>query len=138
MIFVILDAPRKGLQIFFNVQRLSTNMEKVIKLYLERFFPYFSTYYIKITIFSSLYKHILNYFPFVVVVTFLIKTIAQWLSLYTWKSCSCYVLKLLLKTRMFWSNSPSPFAINNCCSPLLSPISITPMMMIVMVINLQF
>jgi hypothetical protein len=38
MIFVTLDAPRKGLQNLFNVQRLLTNVEKVIKLYLQRFF----------------------------------------------------------------------------------------------------
>jgi hypothetical protein len=40
MIFVTLDAPRKGLQIFFNVQTLLTNVEKIIKLYLQRFFTY--------------------------------------------------------------------------------------------------
>jgi hypothetical protein len=37
MIFVTLDAPRKGLQKLFNVQRLLTNVNKIIKLYLQMF-----------------------------------------------------------------------------------------------------
>jgi hypothetical protein len=38
VIFVTLDAPRKGLQNLLNVQRLLTNVEKEIKFYLQRFF----------------------------------------------------------------------------------------------------
>jgi hypothetical protein len=57
VIFVTLNAPRKGLQNLVNVQRLLTNVEKVIKLYLQRFFTYLFTYHIKITIYSSLNKH---------------------------------------------------------------------------------
>jgi hypothetical protein len=37
VIFVTLDAPRKGLQNPFNVQRPLTNVNKVIKFYLQRF-----------------------------------------------------------------------------------------------------
>ncbi len=57
--------------------------------------------------------------PFDVVITLLIKTIEHWFPLYASKSWY-YVLKWP-KTRTFWSNSPSPFAINNCfhlCYPL--------------------
>jgi len=43
MDFVTLDAPRKGLQNPFNAQRPLTNVEKVIKFYLQRFFTYLST-----------------------------------------------------------------------------------------------
>jgi len=43
MIFVRLHASRKGLQNLFIVQRPSTNVEKVIKLYLQRFFTYLFT-----------------------------------------------------------------------------------------------
>jgi hypothetical protein len=57
VIFVTLDAPRKGLKNLFNVQRVLTNVEKVIKLYLQRFFTYLFTYYIKITICSFFNKH---------------------------------------------------------------------------------
>jgi hypothetical protein len=59
----------------------------------------------------------------IVVVTFLIKTIPQWPPLYALRSCSYFILKLLQKTRTFWSNSPFPFTINNFSSPLLSPYS---------------
>jgi hypothetical protein len=60
MIFVILDARRKGLQNLFNVQKLSTNVKEIIKFYLQRLFTYLSTYHIKITI-CSLYKHNPNF-----------------------------------------------------------------------------
>ncbi len=61
VIFVTLDASRKGLQNLFSVQKLLTNAEKVIKLYLQRFFTSLSTYNNKITICSSLNKHTLNF-----------------------------------------------------------------------------
>ncbi len=43
-----LDAQKKGLQTLFNVQRLLTNVEKIIKLQLQRFFTYLFTYHVKI------------------------------------------------------------------------------------------
>jgi hypothetical protein len=61
MIFVTSDASKKGLQNLFNVQRLLTNAEKVIKFNLQRFFTSLSTYHIKITICSSLNKHTPNF-----------------------------------------------------------------------------
>jgi hypothetical protein len=61
VIFVkLLNALIKGLKNLFNVQRFLTNVEKVIKLYLQRFFTCLSTYHIKITICSSLNKHTPN------------------------------------------------------------------------------
>jgi hypothetical protein len=59
MIFVTLDAPRKGLQNPFNVQGSLTNVKKVIKLYLQRFFTYL-VYLIEITICFCLNKHTSN------------------------------------------------------------------------------
>jgi hypothetical protein len=38
-----LNATKKGLQNIFNVERPWTNVEKTIKLYLERFFTYMFT-----------------------------------------------------------------------------------------------
>jgi len=61
MIFVILDAPRKGLQNLFNVQKLLTNVKKITKFHLQRFFTHLSIYHIKITICFSLYKHNPNF-----------------------------------------------------------------------------
>jgi hypothetical protein len=61
MILGTLDAPSKGLQNRFSVQRVFINVEKVIKLYLQRFFTYLFTYHIKITICYSLDKHIPNF-----------------------------------------------------------------------------
>jgi hypothetical protein len=43
MIFMTLNVPKKGLQNLFNVERPWTSMEKVIKLYYQRFFIYLST-----------------------------------------------------------------------------------------------
>jgi hypothetical protein len=60
MIFVTLDASRKRLQNLFNVQKQLTNVEKVIKIYLQRFFTSLSIY-LKITIYSSLNKHTPNF-----------------------------------------------------------------------------
>ncbi len=48
---------------------------------------------------------------------FFIKTITHWPPLYTSKNCSYFVLKLLPKATS-WPNSPFPFVINNCFSPL--------------------
>ncbi len=64
MIFVTLDASKKGLQNLFNVQRLLTNVEKFIKLYLQIFFTSLFTYHIKIC--SSLNKHIPNFLSHIV------------------------------------------------------------------------
>ncbi len=76
-------------------------------------------------------------FVVVVVVTFFIKTIAQWPPLYASRSCSYFILKLLPRAIMTWSNSPSPFAINNFFSRLLSPIPFTLMTTTIMVTNLR-
>jgi hypothetical protein len=43
MTFVTLDGLKMGLQNPLNVQRLLTNVEKIIKCYLQRFFTYLST-----------------------------------------------------------------------------------------------
>jgi hypothetical protein len=56
MIHVTLDAPRKGLQNPLNVQKLLTNVDKIIKLYLQICL----SYPIKITICFSLNEHTLN------------------------------------------------------------------------------
>jgi hypothetical protein len=58
-----LDAPRKRLQNLLNVQKLLINVEKITKLYVQRFFTYLFTYHIKITICYSLNKHIPNFYP---------------------------------------------------------------------------
>jgi hypothetical protein len=73
-----------------------------------------------------------------VIATFLIKTITHWPPLYVLRSCSYSVLKLLPKAKISWSNSLSPFAINNYFSPLLFPPPFTPTTMIVIVVELQF
>jgi hypothetical protein len=49
------DALKKGLQNLFNVERPWINVEKMIKLYLQRFFTYMST-----LPFFFLNKHTLN------------------------------------------------------------------------------
>jgi hypothetical protein len=61
MIFVALDACRKGLQNLLNVQILLTNAEKVIKLCVQIVFTSLSTYHIRITICFSLNKHTPNF-----------------------------------------------------------------------------
>jgi hypothetical protein len=43
VIFETLNVPKKGIQNPFNVQRLLTNVKKIITLYLQRFFTYLST-----------------------------------------------------------------------------------------------
>jgi hypothetical protein len=74
---------------------------------------------------------------FVVVVTFLIKTIPHWPPLYASRSYSYYVLKLLPKAKTSWSDSYFPSVINSYFSFLLSPTPLTPTMMIEMVTYLQ-
>jgi hypothetical protein len=71
--------------------------------------------------------------PLDIVTIFLIKTIMHWLPLYASRNCSLSILKLLLRIKMSCSNSPSPFTINNCLSPLLSLPPLTPTMMTTMV-----
>jgi hypothetical protein len=63
VIFVRLDAPRKELQILFNIQRLLTNVKKIIKLYLQMLFTYLSTYHIKITICFFLTNTLQTFYP---------------------------------------------------------------------------
>jgi hypothetical protein len=60
VIFVTLDASWKGLK-NFNGQKLLTNVEKIIKLHLQRLFTSLSTYHTKIIICSFLNKHIPNF-----------------------------------------------------------------------------
>jgi hypothetical protein len=73
-----------------------------------------STTFVKIVYYCALkYQFLLD-----VVATFLIKTITCWPPLYVSKDYSYYVLKLLPRTITSWSNSPSPFSINNYFSPL--------------------
>jgi hypothetical protein len=65
--------------------------------------------------------------------TFLIKTVSHWPPLYASKNYSYSIMTLLPKTKTFWSNSPSSFAINNYFSPLIFPYLLTPIMMITIV-----
>ncbi len=73
-----------------------------------------------------------------VVRTFLIKTKTHWLASYVSKCCSFFAMKLLLKTKTSWSNSPFTFAINNFFSALLFHVPLTPTMMVTIVKELQF
>ncbi len=84
-----------------------------------------------------MYYFVFKYQSSLDVVTFLIKTITHWPPLYVSKSCPYFVLKLLPRRRTFWSNLPFPSTINNFLSPLLSPLPLTPTMMITMVIEFQ-
>ncbi len=58
--FCDIKCTKKRAKNSFNVQRLLTNVKKIMKLYLQWFFAYFFTYHIEITICSSLNKHTLN------------------------------------------------------------------------------
>ncbi len=92
-----------------------------------------------ITFVRIVYYCALKYWsPLNVVATFFIKTISHWPPLYVSRSYSYVVLKLLPESITSWSNSPSPFVINNYFFPLQFPFPFRPTMTIAIVAKLQF